>query len=326
MKKRNIFKRNSGFIVASILAAGTSFFAADTVLTELRPGSIRISNGNDDIVIVESESETNQETDTYETNPFTITSSGAVMDQVESEVVLPGETELENGETDESEMNNGEADGTNSGADMTENTDAAEPEAGETDAAEPEADGADEATADQIQTEAGSTGEDGQQTDGNVVDILDPGGGYYTDSSSGGSSSNNSSGSSSGNSSSNGNDIVIVDSGSSGSVNNNVSGSYENGIFSPDDLILWHINSRYISEEELWNYDAATIRYIRNEIFALHGRIFESEDLRSYFSQKAWYVPTYAGDVFDPDMEYYLNDYEWANLQLILAYEELLYE
>lgn len=230
MKKRNILKRNSGFIVASILAAGTSFFAADTVLTELRPGSIQISNGNDDdIVIVESEKENTQETDTYETNPFTITSSGAVMDQVESETTLPEETELENE-------------------------------------------------------------------------------------------------SSSGNGSSGSNDMVIVEPDNSGNGNNNVSGSYENGIFSPDDLILWHINSRYIGEEELWNYDADTIRYIRNEIFALHGRIFESEDLRSYFGRKAWYVPTYTGDVFDPDMENYLNDYEWANLQLILAYEELLYE
>ena len=92
----------------------------------------------------------------------------------------------------------------------------------------------------------------------------------------------------------------------------------------PDDLILWGINARYISEEELYPFDAATIRLIRNEIFALHGRIFRSEDLQAYFSTKSWYVPTYEPDEFDANMESFLNDYELANLNVILAYEAAL--
>ena len=63
---------------------------------------------------------------------------------------------------------------------------------------------------------------------------------------------------------------------------------------------------------------------MRNEIFALNGRIFQSQDLRDYFSQKSWYVPTYSPEEFDANMFYYLNDYEEANLEVILNYEAAL--
>lgn len=312
-----MIKRNSGFIVASVLAAGVSFFAADNVLTALRPGSIQM-NGEDDIVIVETETDKIQETDTYETNPFTITASGAIMDQVESEEETDAQEQESNAPEEEQNETEPQPDSeigldeTSPDVGLDESNSTSKAAGTNSDAESWEiSNWADNTAENGSGTSAGQNGE-GSVGSGNVVDILDPGGGTYTDSSAGGNSSG-------------GNVIEIVDPGN-GSGNNPVSGSYENGIFSPDDLILWHINSRYISEEELWNYDAATIRYIRNEIFALHGRIFESEDLRAYFSRKAWYVPMYSGDTFDPDMEYYLNDYEWANLQLILAYEELLYD
>lgn len=86
-------------------------------------------------------------------------------------------------------------------------------------------------------------------------------------------------------------------------------------------MIVSGISSRYIDVSELYSYGAATLRLIRNEIFALHGRIFNSQDLMDYFSQKSWYVPTYSPEEFDANMFYYLNDYEEANLQLILDYE-----
>ena len=89
-------------------------------------------------------------------------------------------------------------------------------------------------------------------------------------------------------------------------------------------MIIQGISSRYISESELYNYDLGQLRLIRNEIFALNGRIFRSQDLADYFSQKSWYVPTYDPDEFDANMYYYLNDYEEANLQVILNYEAAL--
>ena len=89
-------------------------------------------------------------------------------------------------------------------------------------------------------------------------------------------------------------------------------------------MILWGISSRYIDESELYNYSEAELRLIRNEIFALHGRIFNSQDLMDYFSQKSWYVPTYSPEEFDANMFAFLNDYEEANLSVILNYEAAL--
>ena len=124
---------------------------------------------------------------------------------------------------------------------------------------------------------------------------------------------------------------ATVESGNSGSGSNSGNSSQSGGngngqgsAATPDDVILWGISSRYIDESELYNYSAGQLRLIRNEIFALHGRIFRSQDLRDYFSQKSWYVPTYDPDNFDANMFDYLNDYEAANLKVILNYEAAL--
>lgn len=89
-------------------------------------------------------------------------------------------------------------------------------------------------------------------------------------------------------------------------------------------MIIQGISSRYIDVSELYNYSAGQLRLIRNEIFALHGRIFNSQDLMDYFSRKSWYVPTYSPEEFDARMFEFLNDYEEANLQVILDYEAAL--
>lgn len=335
MRKRNILKRNSGFIAATIIAAGASFFTADTVLTELKPGSKAVESESEGAVTEAPQKESSQ-TATYETNPFTITASGAVINQVESEALGQQETKPEASseqestpETDadgniiENSQENGEnAAGTSGNSGVIEgasNSGSGNSGSGSGDGSGGSSSGADSWAGSSGGSDSsgssswdgtsGGSGSGSSSSSGNGsyggsnIEILDSGGGSYTDNSSGGSGSSGGNGSSG--------------TGSSG-------GSYENGIYSPDNLILWHINSRYISEEELYNYDAATIRLIRNEIFALHGRIFLSEDLQAYFSQKSWYVPMYEPEAFDENMESYLNDYELANLNVILAYEEAL--
>ncbi|MDD3796670.1 MAG: YARHG domain-containing protein, partial [Lachnospiraceae bacterium] len=178
-------------------------------------------------------------------------------------------------------------------------------------------------------TDGGSYDDGGSSDSGSSggIYIVPDGNNYYTGTggtSSGGSSDNGSGGgSSSGGSSSGGSSSGSSSGGSQG--NGIYDGTFsDSSIYSPDDLVLWHVNSRYIGEEELYNFDLAKLRLIRNELFALHGRIFNSEDLQSYFSQKSWYVPTYEPEVFDENMESYLNDYELANLNVILAYEAAL--
>lgn len=46
---------------------------------------------------------------------------------------------------------------------------------------------------------------------------------------------------------------------------------------------------RVIMEAELHGKDKAELRVMRNEIYARHGRTFQSSDLQNYFSQRPWY-------------------------------------
>ncbi|MCD7761723.1 MAG: YARHG domain-containing protein, partial [Lachnospiraceae bacterium] len=132
--------------------------------------------------------------------------------------------------------------------------------------------------------------------------------------------SSGSSSGSSGSSSSGGSSSGSSGSSSSGGSSSGSSGSTSSGA----DTIISGISSRYISESELYGYSLSELRLIRNEIFALHGRMFNSEDLQEYFSQKSWYTPLYTPEEFDADLFSHLNEYEKANLNVILAYEAAL--
>ena len=61
--------------------------------------------------------------------------------------------------------------------------------------------------------------------------------------------------------------------------------------------------------------DASTLRLARNEIYAKHGRKFQTEDLNQYFSQKSWYDGYLSAEEFDDSV---LNEYEKENLTLVL--------
>ena len=60
------------------------------------------------------------------------------------------------------------------------------------------------------------------------------------------------------------------------------------------------------------------LRLARNEIYARHGRIFDSADLNQYFNSQSWYLGLYTANEFD---ESWLNKYEKANINLIKSYE-----
>ena len=84
------------------------------------------------------------------------------------------------------------------------------------------------------------------------------------------------------------------------------------------DYLLPESDSRYISKSELGGFTKEECRIARNEIYARHGRMFDDESLQAYFDSLDWYSPSIAPDDFD---ESSLNDYERANLDLIIAYE-----
>ena len=77
---------------------------------------------------------------------------------------------------------------------------------------------------------------------------------------------------------------------------------------------------RWYSERELEGYPKETLRLGRNEIYARHGRIFESADLRQYFESKSWYHGYLTADEFDDSV---LNQYERDNLELFKTMENM---
>lgn len=280
-KKKNMLKRNSGFIIGCVVAAGASFFTADVLTSDQKllqiPQAEKMTETSDEPETVPEECSTSR---TYETDAFTVTASGTVIKGVETEAP---EKETQQKQTDKD------------GNAITPETD----ENGNIITPETNGDGG---------SDYDGSGEDYYEQ---PVEILDPGGGdYYYD---GGG---------------NGGDDGGTDDGGGNGWNDdgggNDGGDDGGGTETPDDVIIPGISSRYIDESELYNYDAGQLRLIRNEIFALHGRIFKSQDLADYFSQKSWYVPMYDPDEFDAHMFDYLNDYEAANLKVILNYEAAL--
>jgi len=90
---------------------------------------------------------------------------------------------------------------------------------------------------------------------------------------------------------------------------------------SADEYILPDSDKRYLDMEDLYGLDVASLRLARNEIFARHGRLFQAEDLNTYFSSQSWYNGYLAEEEFDDSV---LNEFERKNLELIQAAEQEL--
>lgn len=84
------------------------------------------------------------------------------------------------------------------------------------------------------------------------------------------------------------------------------------------DYILEGSDSRYITEKEVENLSDTDRRLAKNEIYARHGRMFNSADLQDYFESKSWYKGTVKPSDFDESV---LNKYEKANIDLISSME-----
>ncbi len=90
---------------------------------------------------------------------------------------------------------------------------------------------------------------------------------------------------------------------------------------SSPDYIFPKSNTAYLTGEDLLEADASTLRLARNEIFARHGRKFDTSDLQDYFSQKNWYHAEIDPAAFDENV---FNDFEKKNLDLIRTAEDQL--
>ena len=78
-------------------------------------------------------------------------------------------------------------------------------------------------------------------------------------------------------------------------------------------------SSEPLSESDLEGLSAEEVRIARNEIYARHGLIFQSEDLQEYFSSQDWYQ----GTTTDAD-SISLSEVEIENIEKIVDYEETM--
>ena len=88
-----------------------------------------------------------------------------------------------------------------------------------------------------------------------------------------------------------------------------------------DIFYLPNSSSELITNTDLIGFTEDELRIARNEIYARHGYIFESDDLNEYFSRMSWY----AGTETDQD-NIELSDVERQNIDTILNYEAELEE
>ena len=83
---------------------------------------------------------------------------------------------------------------------------------------------------------------------------------------------------------------------------------YEN-LFNSD------LSTYELTERDLYSLSAQELTYLRNSVYARHGREFKSNELTRYFNQFYWYSP-------NPNFsESWLNSYEKYNVKFIKDYQ-----
>ena len=80
-----------------------------------------------------------------------------------------------------------------------------------------------------------------------------------------------------------------------------------------DPMIYPEASLRRLSMDELSGLNKDELRIMRNAIYARHSYIFNSTDLKSYFSKQSWYVAQYK------DVSKFLTPIEKSNIDLILS-------
>lgn len=77
---------------------------------------------------------------------------------------------------------------------------------------------------------------------------------------------------------------------------------------------------RYLGPADLYPYTTEELRLLRNEIYAVYGAEFQSEDLRQYFGEKTWYDGQIPTSQFPEGL---LTDVQKANIALMKELENL---
>lgn len=81
-------------------------------------------------------------------------------------------------------------------------------------------------------------------------------------------------------------------------------------------IYLFPSDSEYITEADLYGKSKDEVALIRNEIYARHGYIFNTEPFKTYFSKKEWYIPNPSFN------ESLFNEIEKINKDFLVEYEK----
>lgn len=111
---------------------------------------------------------------------------------------------------------------------------------------------------------------------------------------------------------------TVPSSGDSLAFLNELNQKYDNYFdFRPDETgnIIPDSSTRLISVQELYGMTEHEVCLARNEIYARHGYIFQTEKYNEYFSNFSWYIPRTRTLPT-------VNDIEDQNVKLMVAYEQ----
>jgi hypothetical protein len=85
-----------------------------------------------------------------------------------------------------------------------------------------------------------------------------------------------------------------------------------------EDYILASSNTKALTDADIAKLSLQELNYARNEIYARHGRKFDSKELQEYFESKSWYVGKYEGNKFDSEYSAkVLSDIEKKNVTFL---------
>ena len=74
-------------------------------------------------------------------------------------------------------------------------------------------------------------------------------------------------------------------------------------------------SERLLTASDLRDLNKEDLKIMRNEIFARHGYIFKTAEMKQYFQKQSWYTPRYS------DVNAKLSKTELKNIDLIKSYE-----
>lgn len=83
------------------------------------------------------------------------------------------------------------------------------------------------------------------------------------------------------------------------------------------DYIIPDSGTKLLTDADIQGLNAQELNYAKNEIYARHGRMFDSKELQDYFTSKSWYKAEYPATEFDAESGSILNETEKKNADFL---------